>query len=200
MCNEHRISPKLTWDFEMGISVVVKWKGVRVFDQHDKGYIDLVSRVTRLVHVGIGRREIAQAVYDQICELSYFTPMQFANVPALKLAEILAGIAQGKINRFFFVCAGSEAVEPAIKLAKHYHAFRGKKRRYKIISMRGHTMGNRQCIKRAGNNSAHVADNGAFCARNDICGAPLLLSVSTPFDISRLRCCLCQGYRKNHRI
>jgi len=120
-----------------GITVITKGEGVRVFDQDGKGYLDLVSGVTRPVHVGYGRKEIAQAIYDQICELCYFTPMQFANLPAIKLANVLTEIAPGKINKFFFVCDGSEAVESAIKFAKHYHYFKGDKRRYKIISRRG---------------------------------------------------------------
>jgi len=73
-----------------GITVITKGEGTRVFDQDGKGYLDLVSGVTRPVHVGYGRKEIAQAVYDQICELSYFTPMQFSNMPAMRLAEALA--------------------------------------------------------------------------------------------------------------
>jgi adenosylmethionine-8-amino-7-oxononanoate aminotransferase len=120
-----------------GITVITRGEGVRVFDGDGKGYLDLVSGVTRPVHVGYGRKEMAQAAYDQICQLSYFTPMLFSNMPAMKLAEVLAEIAPGKINRFTFVCDGSEAVETAIKLAKHYHYFRGDKRRYKVISRRG---------------------------------------------------------------
>jgi adenosylmethionine-8-amino-7-oxononanoate aminotransferase len=120
-----------------GITIMTKGEGVRVFDQDGKGYLDLTSGVTRPVHVGYGRKEIAQAVYDQICELPYFTPMQFSNMPAMKLAEVLAEVVPGKINKFIFVCDGSEAVEAAIKLAKHYHYFKGNKKRYKIISRRG---------------------------------------------------------------
>jgi adenosylmethionine-8-amino-7-oxononanoate aminotransferase len=120
-----------------GITVIIKGEGVQVFDQDRKSYLDLVSGVTRPVHVGYGRKEIAQAVYDQICELNYFTPMQFANIPAIKLANVLTEIAPEKIDKFFFVCDGSEAVESAIKLAKHYHYFKADKRRYKIISRRG---------------------------------------------------------------
>ena len=120
-----------------GITVMARGEGTRVFDQEGKSYLDLVSGVTRPVHVGYGRKEIAQAVYDQICQLSYFTPMQFANPPALELAEVLKEIAPGKINHFTFVCDGSEAVETAIKLARHYHAYRGDQKRYKVISRRG---------------------------------------------------------------
>ena len=70
------------------VTMMTKGEGVRVFDQDGKSYIDLVAGVTRPVHVGYGRKEIAQAVYDQLCELSYFTPMQFPNVPAMKLQWI----------------------------------------------------------------------------------------------------------------
>ena len=130
----HKTSKK---EIDQGIPVIVKGSGVHVFDQGGKRYLDLVSAVTRPVHVGYGRQEIAQAVYDQICELPYFTPMQYANMPAMKLADVLAEITPGKLNRFLFVCDGSEAVDSAIKLAQHYHVCRGDKKRFKVISRRG---------------------------------------------------------------
>jgi putrescine---pyruvate transaminase len=120
-----------------GVTIITRGEGVWIFDREGNRYLDLVAGVTRPVHVGYGRKEIAQAVYDQICELCYFTPMQFANDPAIQLAEVLAGIAPGEIKRFSFFCDGSEAVEAAIKLAKHYHHFKGDKNRFKIISRRG---------------------------------------------------------------
>jgi len=90
----HRTSKE---QIKEGVTVITRGQGVRVWDQDGKSYLDLVSGVTRPVHVGYGRKEIAQAVYDQICELSYFTPMQFANVPAMKLANVLSEIAPGKL-------------------------------------------------------------------------------------------------------
>jgi taurine-pyruvate aminotransferase len=136
--NSHLILQRTPRDqVERGIPVITRGKGVWVYDQDGNRYLDLVAGVTRPVHVGYGRKEIAQAVYDQLCELCYFTPMQFANGPAFKLAEVISEIAPGKINRFSFFCDGSEAVEAAIKLARHYHHFRGDKKRFKIISRRG---------------------------------------------------------------
>ena len=122
---------------EKGVPVMVKGSGVRVFDEQGKSYLDFVSGVTRPVHVGYGRKEIAQAVYDQICEIPYFAPAQFTNRPAVNLANVLGEIAPGKIKKFFFVCDGSEAVESAFKFARHYHFFKGDKKRYKVISRRG---------------------------------------------------------------
>src|SRR4030043_930706 len=124
-------------DVEKGVPVMVKGSGVRVFDEQGKSYLDFVSGVTRPVHVGYGRKEIAQAVYDQICEIPYFTPMQFTNRPAMNLANVLGEIAPGKIKKFLFVCDGSEAGEAAIKFARHYHFFKGEQKRYKVISRRG---------------------------------------------------------------
>jgi len=124
-------------EIEQGITVITRGEGVYVFDQQGQKYLDMVAGITRPVHVGYGRKEIAQAVYDQICRLHYFSPMQFATVPALELAQVLAGITPDRINRFLFVCDGSEAVEAAIKLSRHYHEYRGEKKRYKVIARRG---------------------------------------------------------------
>ncbi|MCF8068825.1 MAG: aspartate aminotransferase family protein [Desulfobacterales bacterium] len=120
-----------------GITVIVKGEGINVFDQDGKKFMDLDSGVTRPVHVGHGREEIAKAVYDQICNLAYFTPCQFANKPAIDLAGILAEITPDPINKIMFECDGSEAVESAMKLAKHYHYYQGDKSRFKVISRKG---------------------------------------------------------------
>lgn len=124
-------------DLDRGIPVITRGEGVYIYDSDGRRYLDLVSGVTRPVHVGYGRQEIAQAVYDQIMTLHYFTPIGYSNIPAILLADRLAELVPGKINRFFFVCDGSEAVDSAIKFAQHYHAFRGEKKRYKVISRRG---------------------------------------------------------------
>lgn len=120
-----------------GIPVMVRGEGCHVYDQEGRRYLDLVAGVTRPVHVGYGRQEIAQAAYEQMCRLHYFTPMQFANAPAMELADVLAEVTPRGIERFLFVCDGSEAVESAIKMARHCHEFGGGKKRYKIISRRG---------------------------------------------------------------
>ena len=130
----HRTSQK---EVRQGISVIVRGEGAWVYDQDGKRYLDLDAGVTRPVHVGHGSRELAQAAYDQMCRLAYFTPMGFANVPAMELADVLAKIAPKGINRFTFECGGSEAVETAMKIARHYHYYRGDKGRFKIMSRRG---------------------------------------------------------------
>ena len=107
----HRTNRK---DVEAGISVIVRGEGVRVIDQDGNSYIDLEAGGTRPVHVGYGRSDLARAGYEQMCEMAYFTPMGFANVPDMKLADKLAEITPPGIEKFIFECDGSEAVETAM--------------------------------------------------------------------------------------
>lgn len=124
-------------EIEQGIPVISRGEGAYVFDEEGNRYLDLDAGVTRPVHVGYGREELAQAAHDQMCTLAYFTPCQFTTRPALTLAERLSDLTPANLTRFLFECDGSEAVESAMKLAKHYHYFRGDKGRFKVISRRG---------------------------------------------------------------
>jgi adenosylmethionine-8-amino-7-oxononanoate aminotransferase len=120
-------------DIQNGVTIMVKGEGARVVDKEGKSYLDMVAGITRPVHIGYGREEVARAAYNQMCRLHYFSPSGYANEPA----DLLSEITPDKINRFTFECSGSEAVESAMKLAKHYHYFRGNKARYKVISRKG---------------------------------------------------------------
>jgi putrescine aminotransferase len=138
-CSQHHvIYPRTSReDLEKGIPIISRAEGVRIFDQHGKAYLDLVSGWTRPVHIGYGRKEMAQAVADQVLAMPYYTPMQFGNPRAVELAAVLAALAPPPIANFLFVSSGSEAVESALKLAKHYHHYRGERARFKMVSRRG---------------------------------------------------------------
>jgi len=120
-----------------GITVLTSGDGMRVTDDTGKEYLDFVSGWTRPVHVGYRRAEIAQAVHDQIMQLHYYTPMQYGNPRAIELAQVLAELTPTGITQFLFVSSGSEALESALKLARHYHYYRGERWRFKVISRRG---------------------------------------------------------------
>ena len=124
-------------DIERGIPIITRGEGCTVFDRDGKTYLDLVAGVTRPVHIGYGRKDLAEAIMEQAADLAYFTPMQYANAPAVELAEKLALLTPEKINNFLFVCDGSEAVESAMKLAKHHHFCSGEKQRFKVVARRG---------------------------------------------------------------
>ena len=107
--------------------------GTTLVDLDGREYLDAYSALWN-VNVGYGRQEIADAVYAQIQELSYYPHSQI-NVPATELAEQLAKCLPGELNHVYFCNSGSEANETAIKIARQYgrQTYPGENR-YKIIS------------------------------------------------------------------
>src|SRR3712207_4058197 len=129
---------QLPWaEFESdNLRIFDRGEGARLYDVHGREYLDGIAGLW-VVNAGHGRREIAQAYADQAARLGYASAMTYTTTPAVKLAEKLAELAPGDLNRLFFCSGGSEAVESAIKIAKQVQAMRGFPKRYKIIARRG---------------------------------------------------------------
>jgi adenosylmethionine-8-amino-7-oxononanoate aminotransferase len=115
------------------IPLIVRGSGQYVYDQHGKRYLDGLSGLF-VSQIGHGRREVAEAGARQGSELAYFPLWSYAHPRAIELAERLADLAPGDLNRVFFTTSGSEAVESAWKLAKQYFKTVGEHGRYKVIS------------------------------------------------------------------
>jgi adenosylmethionine-8-amino-7-oxononanoate aminotransferase len=120
---------------EHGLKLVVGGAGPWVLDAQGKTWFDSLSSMW-LTNVGHGRREIADAVYEQTCRLSY-APDGTVSPTTIRLAERVAAVAPDPGSRVFFVSGGSEAVETAVKMARKYHRNQGEPGRYKLISRRG---------------------------------------------------------------
>jgi adenosylmethionine-8-amino-7-oxononanoate aminotransferase len=118
-----------------GVKIVTRGDGVWVYDDRERRYFDTLSGMW-LSNIGHGRREVADAVGAQICELGY-APDGCVHPATLRLAARVAGLAPDPASRVFFVSGGSEAVETAMKMAKKFHRSRGDAGRYKFISRRG---------------------------------------------------------------
>ena len=108
--------------------------GIRVTDAEGREWID-VNGGYMCVNIGYGRRELADAMREQMSKLVYF-PQGTTTQPLVELAEKLAEITPGNLERSWPVTGGSEANETAIKIARAYHKRRGEAGRYKIISRR----------------------------------------------------------------
>jgi hypothetical protein len=113
--------------------VIVRGSGPYVYDQHGKRYLDGLSGLF-VSAIGHGRTEVAEAAARQMSELAYFPLWSYAHPRAIELAQRLADLAPGDLNRVFFTTSGSEAVESAWKLAKQYFKAIGQPDRYKVIS------------------------------------------------------------------
>ncbi len=113
--------------------LIVRGEGCHVWDSDGKRYLDGLSGLFT-VQVGHGRAELADAARDQAATLAYFPVWGFANEPAVTLADRLAAMAPGDLNRVFFTPSGGDAVETAIKLARQYWKLLGEPGRTKVIS------------------------------------------------------------------
>ncbi|GAA1807798.1 aspartate aminotransferase family protein [Luedemannella flava] len=115
------------------VPVIVRGEGAYVWDQHGKRYLDGLAGLF-VVQAGHGRTELAEAAAKQAAELAYFPLWSYAHPKAVELAERLATLAPGDLNRVFFTTGGSEAVESAWKLARAYFKRTGKPTKHKVIS------------------------------------------------------------------
>jgi adenosylmethionine-8-amino-7-oxononanoate aminotransferase len=126
------------------VPVMVRGEGPWVWDSKGKRYLDGLSGLF-VVQAGHGRAELAEAGARQARELAYFPLWSYAHPTAIELAERLATLAPGELNRVFFTTGGGEAVETAWKLARQYFRAVGQPGRYKVLSREiayhGTTMG-----------------------------------------------------------
>jgi adenosylmethionine-8-amino-7-oxononanoate aminotransferase len=121
------------YDEEHEIPILVRGEGCYVWDEHDRRYLDGLSALF-CVNAGHGRAELGEAAARQSAELGFFTNWSYAHPPAIELAERVAGLAPGDLNRVFFTSGGSEAVESAWKLVRAFHKLNGEAQRTKIIA------------------------------------------------------------------
>ncbi len=115
------------------LPIIVRGEGNYVFDQDGHRLLDGLSGLYT-VQVGHGRTELAEAATNQAATLAYFPLWSFGHEPGIRLAERLAALAPGDLNRVFFTTGGGEAVESAWKLAVQYFAAIGQPMRRKVLS------------------------------------------------------------------
>jgi adenosylmethionine-8-amino-7-oxononanoate aminotransferase len=118
---------------EAEVPILVRGDGCYVWDAEGKRYLDGLSALF-CVNAGHGRAQLADAAAAQARELAFYQNWGYAHPPAIELAERVAGLAPGELNRVFFTSGGSEAVESALKLARNYHRLRGQGTRTKLIA------------------------------------------------------------------
>ena len=119
---------------ETGVKLVTKAQGIWVEDAEGKRWFDALAGMW-LKNIGHGRKEIADAVHQQMTDISY-SPGGTVSPATVKLAAKVASLSPDKQSRVFFLSGGSEAVETALKMAKSYHLNNGEGARWKVISRR----------------------------------------------------------------
>jgi 4-aminobutyrate aminotransferase len=98
--------------------ILDRGKGKYVYDMDGKEYLDFFGGIVT-ISVGHCDDEITAKTCEQMKKLQH-TSTFYPNVPIISLAEKLAQITPGRLEKSFFTNSGAEAVETAILLAQLY--------------------------------------------------------------------------------
>jgi adenosylmethionine-8-amino-7-oxononanoate aminotransferase len=109
--------------------------GIYIYDDEGRRYLDGCSGAVT-ANLGHANRRIRDAAVRQMERIAFAYRLQFENVPARQLAELLVQLSPPELNRVFFVNSGSEAVETAVKLARQYWWAVGERGKALTISRR----------------------------------------------------------------
>jgi len=101
-------------------------EGIYLYTPEGKRIIDFNSQLMS-VNIGHGDRRVIDAITAQAQKLQFVQPA-FVTEPRARLGEKLSQILPGDMDKVFFVLGGAEAIENAIKIARHYTG------RYKVLS------------------------------------------------------------------
>tara|TARA_A100001037_G_scaffold187394_1_gene167819 strand:+ start:4686 stop:6044 length:1359 start_codon:yes stop_codon:yes gene_type:complete len=112
------------------LKIMTQASGCRIVDSEGKEYLDAMAGLW-CVNIGYGRKEIAEAAYEQMVELSYY-PLSQINPQSAKLASKISEITPKSLQHIWFVNSGSEAVDTAIKISRAWGKRNGG--RFKIIA------------------------------------------------------------------
>ncbi len=114
--------------------VITDSEGCYIYDSEGNKYLDAPAGMW-CTQVGYGRKEIVDAVADQMRHLVYFSPFhQMTSPPTAELGAKLASLAPGDLNKVFLSGSGSDAVESAVRFALFYYSYRGHKTKRHVLS------------------------------------------------------------------
>jgi adenosylmethionine-8-amino-7-oxononanoate aminotransferase len=114
--------------------VLERGEGPYVFDTTGRRYIDALSSLF-CAQIGYSYgEEMTSAIAGQLQTLAFNTNWGTAHPPSIELAERLAELMPGDLNRVFFTSGGSEAVEAAWKIVREHFEAIGQPRRRKAIA------------------------------------------------------------------
>ena len=169
------------------VPIIVRGDGCYLEDANGKRYLDALAGLFS-VNIGYGYgEEMGEAAAAQMRELPFYTNWSYAHPRAIELANEVASLTPGDLNRFFFVSGGSEAVESAWKLARQYYSARGEQQRIQVAHARSepyHDFDAEQAATYSNERrwkaiSRHIAYHGTTMGALSINGIPAL---RTPFE------------------
>src|SRR5580700_10159788 len=110
------------------LNVLAKAEGIYLEDLEGRRYMDFHGNDVH--QVGFANPRVLAAVTEQMHALPFCT-RRYTNIPAIRLAEKLASLAPGNLNKVLLAPGGTTAIGMALKLARVATG------RFKTISMWG---------------------------------------------------------------
>ncbi|MBN9370134.1 MAG: aminotransferase [Hydrogenophaga sp. SCN 70-13] len=120
-----------------GARVITQAQGIYIWDSEGQKILDAMSGLW-CVNAGYGRKELADAAYQQLMTLPYYNSFfQTTNVPAVQLASKLAALAPEvrgrRFEHVFFSSSGSESNDTNVRLVRRYWDLMGQPQRKTLI-------------------------------------------------------------------
>lgn len=118
----------------VGPIVIERGEGVYVFDDKGNRYLEGLAGLWS-VAVGFGEKRLVNAATEQMNKLPYYHIFSHkSHEPSIALAEKLAELAPGDLNRVFFTNSGSEANDTVVKLLWYYNNAVGRPKKKKFLA------------------------------------------------------------------
>ena len=111
---------------EKGTRVITRGDGVYIWDSEGHQILDAMSGLW-CVNLGYGRKELAQAAFEQMEELPYYNNFfQCTHPPAIELSSVLGQVSPKGMDHVFFTSSGSEAIDTVVRMVRYYWSLLGK--------------------------------------------------------------------------
>jgi len=119
---------------EQGPQIIENGKGVFVYDNHGKRYVEAMAGLWS-VALGFGEDRLVAAAHEQMKKLPYYHNFAHrSHGPAIDLAEKLVAMAPAPMSKVFFTNSGSEANDTVMKMLWYRSNALGQPEKKKIIS------------------------------------------------------------------
>jgi len=109
-----------SWSVQSALDPIAidRAEGVYLYTPEGKRILDFNSQLMS-VNIGHGDRRVIDAITEQSLKLQYVQPAFTTEIRA-RLGTKMAEIMPGDMDKVFFTLGGAEAIENAIKFARHY--------------------------------------------------------------------------------
>jgi 4-aminobutyrate aminotransferase len=99
--------------------VVERGQGSYVFTTAGEQYLDFTSGIG-VTNTGHSHPQVVKAIQEQAAKILHAQVNCYFHEPLLRLSHALNEVTPPHLNTFFFSNSGAEAIEGAVKLARHY--------------------------------------------------------------------------------